>query len=230
MVTSSRNFSIWVLEDDPSSVFVYEEILAIRYDVVFFDKIAEFNTTLQQHETRPDLLIADLKLKDGHFLRDFFLKDKNLLEKVKLIIVSSSDDLDVLRTCFEHGASDYLVKPFSKFELLAKVEKILGPSSLLKSSTPTKEHLKIDPFRFTVERPNIGTIEVTSRELQVVRFLWERHPKPANKQEMFEKIWNDNVVIDKTVDVHISKLRKKMESLQICINLIPPAQYCLKFL
>ncbi len=118
---------IWVIEDDHSSQFVYEEILGHEHQLLFFEDLASFCAALDSGSERPVLILADLRLRDGTFLS--FLDQDGSQEKVRgipIFVVSSMDDAEVLRTCFKRGTVDYLTKPFSRAELLVKVEKHLA--------------------------------------------------------------------------------------------------------
>lgn len=107
------NKTIWVLEDDPSQKFVFEEILGMRYETKFFDSLQSFSEQMDHlPETLPNLVLADLRLPDGNFLNYISTNSHEFFLTHPLMIVSSMDDLDVLRSCFASGAHDYLTKPF----------------------------------------------------------------------------------------------------------------------
>ncbi|MEW6055684.1 MAG: response regulator [Bdellovibrionota bacterium] len=124
LVISER--SIWILEDDSGCRFVYEQILGIRHKVRFFQTLVEFEFALSEgQKSLPELVLADVVLEDGSFLHFLNHSQKKELLSIPFIVVSSIDDIDALRFCFNEGAVDYLVKPFQKSELIVKVERIL---------------------------------------------------------------------------------------------------------
>src|SRR5262245_36436441 len=120
-----RKASIWILEDEKGARFVYERVLSYQYSLEFFSGMQELREALRSSGDRPALLIADLWVDDGCFT-DFLSADGCVpLRGIPWVVVSSVDDIDVLRFCFSSGATDYLVKPFKKSELLVKIERIL---------------------------------------------------------------------------------------------------------
>ncbi len=203
--------SVWILEDDPGLCFIYREILETRYALDFHNSLASF--IRESHEKSADLLIADLRLTDGNFL-DFLKKrtsSKNAF-KWEFIVVSSIDDLDVLRACFEHGASDYLTKPFTRNELIVKTERIferLEKRTLL---------FKIDTVRSKLKGPNDVEIQLTAKELQIFIILFDSGGRPVLRNKILKDIWGDINVTPKTLDVHLFHLRKKLSPLFLEIH------------
>ena len=105
------NLEVWILDNDQNLQSTYEKILNLRYRTRFFFSLEEFSNAFYKESYKCSFLITELILKDGNFL-DFLgnLKAKGLL-KVPTFIVSSVDDLDVMRFCFKEGVIDYLTKP-----------------------------------------------------------------------------------------------------------------------
>ncbi|MEK6704514.1 MAG: response regulator transcription factor [Bdellovibrionota bacterium] len=222
---------IWILEDDPSAIFVYEEILQVRYQIKTFRTLQEFSHALSSSDKLPDLLIADLKLSDDHFLR-FLSQDpgKVKLRTIPFIVVSSSEDLDLVRDCFRHGASDYLTKPFSKVELIAKVENLLKERHCPQKNEPTgfDEYLKLDPIHLKAETEKFGCIQLTTKEMQIINLLQKAKGSPVVRSIIFKEVWDDISVGSKTLDVHISNLRRKLLNLSFDIAYVAPDSFQLK--
>ena len=108
------DFRIWIVEDEPGVQFVYKDILCLRYHIEFFSTLSDFKKKAAEGTQNPDLIIADLSLPDGNFFEVLSEKKSAFLIASPLIIVSSIDDLDILRACFDEGALDYLIKPLSR--------------------------------------------------------------------------------------------------------------------
>lgn len=114
--------NIWILEDEQSSRFVYKEILSPYHHLTFFEDIQYFDEHYSITNEIPDLFIADIILTDGEF--------PPYLRKIKpfefpFIISSSVDEQKCIDSCYSLGAIDYLVKPFNRGELLAKVNRAI---------------------------------------------------------------------------------------------------------
>ena len=220
------NKLIWILEDDEGSKFVYQEILEYRHRIKFFSHIEEFDKSAQSpyEENKPDLLIADLRLTDGNFLTYLHRRVKNNSPlNIQFIVVSSLDDLDVLRKCFEYGALDYLTKPFTKNELIIKVERFFSQSE--KSPLPQSDSFIINPNNFTVTLDQQTFVHLTSKELQILTYLNRSINKIATRDELQKKIWDQVSVTNKTLDVHIFHLRKKLSPLGLKIEFHPREGY-----
>jgi DNA-binding response OmpR family regulator len=186
---------LWILEDDPGARFVYEETLGYRYPVVFFENLESLSRALHDgQKEKPDLLIADLKLPDGTFLAFLKSPDGALID-FPFAVVSSVDDLDALRFCFERGAVDYIVKPFQKSELIAKTERALA------HGTP------ITPAGF---QSAIDNLPLTGMERTILLKIHDAGPGGIERGVLISRVWKDVAVNPKTVDVHISNLRRKL--------------------
>ena len=100
---------IWILEDDHGCLFVYQDILDIRYSTRYFKTLDEFKTALEESAgDLPDLVIADLKLPDGSFLTFLSSDDNKKLLDMPFLVISSVNDIDALRFCFEDGGPGLL--------------------------------------------------------------------------------------------------------------------------
>ena len=161
------------------------------------------------------LIILDLMLPG----MDGFEVCKHIREKkdVPVIMVSAKkDDIDKIRG-LGLGADDYLTKPFSPSELVARVKAHLSRYSRLVGNNAKKNdiieirELKIDK---TARRVFIDGVEkpVTTKEFDLLTFLAENPNHVFSKEELFRQIWNMESVGDiATVTVHIKKIREKIE-------------------
>lgn len=190
---------IWILEDNDDCIFVYRKVLDLRYKTRYFSRLEELKTALldleeEQEELYPDLLIADLILPDGSFINWF--KDLDIkARKMPFIVVSSVDDQDALFRCYGQGASDYLIKPFNKNELIVKtfnaIRRPIGKVSLTEDEKRELLH------------------NSTPKERQILAIIF-RNNGSASRDEIFKEVWNNVQVHPKTLDVHLTNIRKKL--------------------
>lgn len=157
----------------------------------------------------PELVILDMGLPDldGSEL----LKMIRAVSDVPIIVATArNEDRDVVRT-LDAGADDYLVKPFSVDQLEARVRAVLRRSGSEGRQSPlTVGDLTIDvaarEARLAGER-----IDLSPKEFDVLRFLAERSGEVVSKRELLAEVWRQPYGgSEKTVDVHISWLRKKL--------------------
>lgn len=165
-------------------------------------------------QTVPDLLILDVMLprKDGwEVIRE--LREDPLTRTIPVIFLTAkSSEVDEI-VGLELGAEDYIVKPISIRKLLARVKARLRHA--VHDQTETEESLvfgevEIHPLNYTVK---IGEQEVafTKKEFEVLVYLARRSSRVVTRETLLNDIWGDNVVvIDRTIDVHIRKIREKL--------------------
>src|SRR5262245_38631763 len=103
---------VWVLEDDPSILFVYEEMLAGVHSVRLFSRMSALREALDQvpAEHPPKALVADIRLPDESFRHFLSQGGRARLGSVPFLVVTSEDDMDSLTFFFKEGAKDYLTK------------------------------------------------------------------------------------------------------------------------
>jgi len=157
----------------------------------------------------PDLVILDMGLPDLDGAE--LLKMIRAVSDVPIIVATArSEDRDVIRT-LDAGADDYLIKPFSVDQLEARVRAVLRRIGSEGRDAPiTVGALAIDvPAREA--RLNGKPIDLSPKEFDVLRFLAERSGEVVSKRELLAEVWRQPYGgSEKTVDVHISWLRKKL--------------------
>jgi len=203
---------IWIVEDDLACQDIVCEALTPRWLVTRFNTLAQFEDALRRpYIRRPALVIADVYLTDANFMSWLVGgRARKLLLDVPILIVSSADDVETIRAAFAGGAIDFLSKPFGRALLMVKVERALGVASSVSSS----EGIVIDAKRMSVRAGGI-TVGLTSKEMQIMSVLWTAPGRAVNRRELREGVWPDCHVGKKTLDVHLSRLRTKLEGLAI---------------
>jgi DNA-binding response OmpR family regulator len=132
------------------------------------------------------------------------------------VIIISTKDTDVEKAInLGLGADDYVVKPFSMLELLARVK------ALLRRSKHHEEKPKQALYEFNDITVNLNTfqvkkagepLELTLKEFEILKLLLTHPDQTFSKQEMYRKIWNEEYYFnDNVINVHIRRLRKKIE-------------------
>lgn len=169
-------------------------------------------------KSQPDLLILDLMLPkiDGLEVCRRLRQEKKYLPI--LMLTAKTDELDKILG-LELGADDYMTKPFSPRELLARVKAIFRRmEGLATPATPEPnealiqfDDLIIDREGYTVRR-EWGEIDLTPKEFELLLYLVNYRGKVLSRDQLLQAIWNYDYMGDsRIVDVHVSKLRDKIE-------------------
>ncbi len=157
----------------------------------------------------PELVILDMGLPDLDGAE--LLKMIRAVSEVPIIVATArSEDRDVIRT-LDAGADDYLIKPFSVDQLEARVRAVLRRTGAEGRQGPLMVgDLEID-VAAREARLNGEHVDLSPKEFDVLRFLAERRGEVVSKRELLAEVWRQPYGgSEKTVDVHISWLRKKL--------------------
>ena len=168
------------------------------------------------NEEKPDLVVLDVMLPemDGIEVCKTIRSDKN---QVPILMLTAKDDEFDRVLGLELGADDYMTKPFSPREVVARVKAILRRVSQIESSQLGEDEdiilgsIRIRPDYFEVYR-NDELLELTPKEFELLLYLIERQGRVITREHMLNSVWNYEFAGDsRIVDVHISHLRDKLE-------------------
>lgn len=165
-------------------------------------------------ENKPDLLLLDLMLPgmDGLDVCKEIKRDKETSKTSIIMLTAKSEELDKILG-LELGADDYITKPFSIRELLARVKAVLRRSSSDEISEEIYEigRLKVDFERHEVLINN-EKVELTLKEFELLEILIKNKGKILRRETLLDKVWGYEYIGEtRTVDVYIRYLRKKVE-------------------
>lgn len=162
---------------------------------------------IRQHE--PDLVLLDLMLPGADGLD--VCRNVRVFSQVPIIMVTARvEEIDRLLG-LELGADDYICKPFSPREVVARVRAVLrrfGDSAAL-----PKEPLRLAPDRLLV-MANDRTLELTAVEFQLLDTLFRSPGRIYSRDQLMDRIYSDHRIVgDRTIDSHVKKLRRKLATL-----------------
>jgi len=160
------------------------------------------------------LILLDLMLPgiDGFTVCD---KIRETDRSIPIIILSAKNSDEDIINGLKYGADDYIPKPFSVPMLLARIEAVLRRSrqSAENEGKLIAGNLKVD-FREYRGTRDTKELAFTRKEIEILEFLWSRRDTAVPRAELLRKVWgyeNAESVDTRTVDIHITKLRKKIE-------------------
>lgn len=210
--------TILVVDDEPSiiDILVYNLKKEGYNTIEANDGVAAVEMALEQ---KPDLILLDIMLPKMDGLTAC-KKIKNALNVPILILSAKDEELDKI-VGLELGADDYITKPFSVRELMARVKANLRKSEVTTMATDTQdekeEHkievgdllLDIDRFEVKVRGEKVN---LTVREFEVLEYLAMQPGQIVSRETLLEKVWGYEYFGDKrTVDVTVRRIREKIE-------------------
>lgn len=161
-----------------------------------------------------DAIVVDLMLpgKDGFDI----IRDIRKIQEIPVLVVSAkTEEIDKIRG-LDVGADDYLTKPFSPAELVARIKAHLNRYQRLKGAAPAQDFLQVKGLEINMASRKVWVndreIQLTTKEYELLLFLVSNPNIVFSKEHLFDAIWgNDNFGEVATVAVHIQKIRKKVE-------------------
>jgi DNA-binding response OmpR family regulator len=210
--------TILIVEDDPDiAKLITMHVTEAGYVVIH---VSNGEQGLEKFEqSSPDLVVLDIMLPGINGLEVCKrIRKKN--ERVPvLMLTAKSTELDRVLG-LELGADDYLTKPFSVVELMARIKALfrrvdaLGDTQSLANSSPVLEFgdLTIDAARHKVETPS-GVIDLTAREFDLLLYLASSPGHVFSRAQLLDAVWGyDHDGYEHTVNTHINRLRIKIEA------------------
>lgn len=165
--------------------------------------------------TQYDLLLLDVMMgKISGFKMASMLREKSETADLPIIFLTAKDTENDMLTGFNLGADDYIPKPFSIRQVLARVKAVLRRSKESKGEKD-KNILTYKTLKLDIEQIKVyidgNEIALTKKEFEILRLFLENINHVFTRDEFLTKIWKDEVyVLDRTIDVNITRLRKKI--------------------
>lgn len=156
-----------------------------------------------------DVAVLDIMLPDGNGF-DLFKKIRRYSD-LPVIFLTAVDDEDSVVNGLELGADDYITKPFSTRELIARIKRVANKNSKKNIITVSGVTLDLDK---SVVFENGKQLELTALEYKLLSLLMQNAGKVVTRELIFEKIWDvsGNFVNDNTLTVYIKRIRKKLDA------------------
>ncbi|MCL4146010.1 UNVERIFIED_CONTAM: hypothetical protein GTU68_052245 [Idotea baltica] len=207
----SEKVTILLAEDEPALGQIIKDSLETRnFNVIL---CANGEIALKKYrENEPKLLVLDVMMpkKDGFTLAKEIRKENN--EIPIIFLTAKSQTKDVVEG-FTIGGNDYVKKPFSIEELIVRINSLLQRSNLQK----TAEIIEIGRYTFDFRRQTLKfnadkEIQLTHREAHLLFHLYKNKNEVLDRSVILKKLWgNDDIFSSRSMDVFITKLRKKLK-------------------
>jgi DNA-binding response OmpR family regulator len=162
------------------------------------------------------LFIFDVMMGEisGFQLADIIKKNKNMASVPIIFCTARDAEEDTIRG-FNIGADDYISKPFSIKEVIARVNAVLRRSQIPEVPEIINTALSYDQMKIDVVSKKVcindKDVSLTKKEFEILSLFLQKQGRVFSREELLKKVWPDDVyVTDRTVDVHITRLRKKI--------------------
>ena len=207
-----KNERILIVDDEAA----IREMIAIALDLAGFECI-EAEDALQAHhlvvDERPALILLDWRLPGMTCieLARRLKRDENTGE-IPIIMLTARGEEDNKIQGLDAGADDYITKPFSTRELISRIKAVLRRSSALNQEKAIEvEGLKLDPVSHRITAHD-KPVEMGPTEYRLLAFFMSHPERAYTRTQMLDQVWGGNVYVeDRTIDVHIRRLRKALE-------------------
>jgi DNA-binding response OmpR family regulator len=210
---SQKDKRILIVEDEPSLIFTLRDTLENEgYLVTVCDNGIEALNLIQR--AQPDLVLLDVMLP-GMSGYEVCKRIRDMKMTFPIIMLTARDQEIDKVTGLNLGADDYIAKPFGVKELLARIQarlrRVTTYSKTELINSLTLGTIEIDLKKSIVHRPD-GEVELSTREVELIRYLYQNANEPVSRDALLEQVWRYEYSTNtRTVDVHISKLRSKIE-------------------
>ncbi|MBM3346474.1 MAG: phosphate regulon transcriptional regulatory protein PhoB [Betaproteobacteria bacterium] len=204
--------SILVVEDEPA----IQELIAINLEHAGHTVLRALDAeqaARMVREVLPDVILLDWMLP-GQSGLEFArrLRDDERTRTVPIIMLTARGaELDRVAG-LESGADDYITKPFSPRELVARIKAVLRRRSPQLTEEPVEQGgIRLDPVTHRV-RAGEATLDLGPTEFRLLHFLMTHPERVHSRAQLLDKVWGDHVFVEeRTVDVHIRRLRQALE-------------------
>lgn len=171
---------------------------------------------LQLDLTQYQLLLLDVMMGEiSGFKMARMLKNNEKIAHLPIIFLTAKDTENDVLTGFNLGADDYISKPFSLRQVIARVKAVLRRTAQNSNGKEEEDHLSYRTLSLDTKRIK-ATIDgqevpLTKKEFEILKLLLENRNYVLSREDILSRVWRDEVyVLDRTIDVNITRLRKKI--------------------
>ena len=205
-----------LIVDDEAAI---RDMVGVTLDLAGFDSISATNTHEAQVlilDERPDLVLLDWMLPGGSGIElARHLRENEFAINIPIIMLTAKTSEDNKVQGLNEGVDDYVTKPFSPRELIARIKTVLRRvNGDQKDKVLRAFDLQLDPVRhrlFVEEKE----VEIGPTEFRLLNFFLLNQEKVFSRDRIQDSVWGGNVYIEeRTIDVHIRRLRKALSSIE----------------
>ncbi len=217
---AENNYHVLVVDDEQDLCEILKFNLETEGYVV--DTASSAEDALGMDLPAYNLLLLDVMMGGiSGFAMAKQLKNNPTTSDIPIIFLTARDTENDTVTGFNLGADDYISKPFSIREVLVRVRAVIRRSGI-HSDNEEKNVISYQGLRMNLDKKTVGIdgidVPFTKTEFEILQLLLEEKGRVFSRQELIDRIWpKDVLVLDRTVDVNITRLRKKIGKFSKCI-------------
>lgn len=208
-----NSYKILVVDDEEDLCEILQFNLETEGYTVDVSYSAE--DALKRKLTDYNLILLDVMMGEISGFRMARMMNENPeMAQIPIIFLTAKDTENDRLTGFNIGADDYISKPFSIREVLARVKAVLRRVEMKKEGK-VEQNLKYDKLNVSLENKKVTLngeeIPFTKKEFEILKLFLENKNRVFTRDEMLSRVWSDEVIVlDRTIDVNITRLRKKI--------------------
>lgn len=206
---------ILVIEDEPTCQIMLTQALAFKFHLDMAANIARAKSLLTLQ--KPDLILLDFYLPDGDAFEVIqFVKDLEDGNSIPIILLTQESAVQIKVRSFSEGVYDFITKPFESAELLARIESHLSRASDLKSTTSKIQRigdleLDVDAQKINLTvGDQVSSLQLSPIEYKILACLMQNAGKVRTREQIAIAAWKRKYFQIRTIDRHISSVRKKL--------------------
>lgn len=215
-----KEYRILVVDDEEDLCEILK--FNLENEGYFVDTALSAEEALKKDLSRYDLLLLDVMMGEiSGFRMASMLKRSKATAAIPIIFITAKDTENDTVTGFNLGADDYISKPFSLREVMARVKAVLRRTATVatteQTSTLTFRGLVLDTVKKKVTIDGAET-SLTKKEFEILLLLLQNPGRVFSREDILSRVWQEEVyVLDRTIDVNITRLRKKIGAYGKCI-------------
>ena len=215
-----NDYRILVVDDEDDLCEILK--FTLENEGYWVDTANSAEEALKKDLTSYDLLLLDVMMGEiSGFKMANMLKKNKSTANIPIIFITAKDTENDTMTGFNLGADDYISKPFSLREVIARVKAVIRRTATDKpDDVPEQLCYKTLILDITKKKVCIDDMEIalTKKEFEILFLLLQNKGRVFSREDILSKIWSDEVyVLDRTIDVNITRLRKKIGIYGKCI-------------
>lgn len=221
--------------EDSKDFQIYLGSLLKEHNLTFAASVSDAIRIVKGGREHFDLIILDVSLPDGNGIKIVpQLKDALNPRFVPIIILSADDDVITKVAAFGVGADDYIHKPPDPSELRARIESKLRTIQYFSGEKSVQQYgdvlIDLDQMMTQIHtKSGLQTLDLTPYEFKILKLLISRPGQVYTREMIIDKVWGiDKFITPRTVDAHVSHLRKKLAPSNVEIETVLSAGYKIK--